>query len=95
MTDPTGRAELERAWNLAAGTIHATPGRDTEAILAAAAGGELRALVVAGVDTDDLADPALAERALSTVEFLVSLEVRASRVTQRASVVLPVAPVME
>jgi NADH-quinone oxidoreductase subunit G len=95
VTDPTGRAELERAWNLAAGTIPATPGRDTEAILAAAAGGELRALVVAGVDTDDLADPALAERALSTVEFLVSLEVRASRVTQRASVVLPVAPVME
>jgi NADH-quinone oxidoreductase subunit G len=95
VTDPAGRAELERAWGLGADTIPAIPGRDTDAILAAAAGGELRALVVAGVDIDDLADPALAARALSTVETLVSLEVRASAVTERASVVLPVAPVVE
>ncbi|MBX6750726.1 MAG: molybdopterin-dependent oxidoreductase, partial [Micromonosporaceae bacterium] len=95
VTDPVGRAELEQAWGLPAGTIPATPGRDTDAIIAAAAGGELRALVVAGVDIDDLADPALAERALSTVDFLVSLEVRASAVTRAASVVLPVAPVAE
>jgi NADH-quinone oxidoreductase subunit G len=95
VTDPVGRAELERAWSLAPETIPANPGRDTDAMLAAAAGGELRALVVAGVDPDDLADPGLAARALSTVEFLVSLEVRASAVTERASVVLPVAPVVE
>jgi len=95
VTDPAARAELEQAWGVPAGTIPATPGRDTDAIIAAAATGELRALVVAGVDIDDLADPALAERALSTVDFLVSLEVRASKVTQAASVVLPVAPVAE
>jgi NADH-quinone oxidoreductase subunit G len=51
--------------------------------------------VVAGVDVNDLADPALAARALSTVDFVVSLEVRASAVTEQASVVLPVAPVAE
>jgi NADH-quinone oxidoreductase subunit G len=95
VTDPVGRAELEQAWGLPPGSIPATPGRDTDAIIAAAAAGELRALVVAGVDIEDLADPALAERALSTVDFLVSLEVRASAVTRAASVVLPVAPVVE
>jgi NADH-quinone oxidoreductase subunit G len=95
VTDSVGRGELERAWGLPPETIAATPGRDTDGIIAAAAAGELRALVVAGVDVDDLADPALADRALSNVDFLVSLEVRASNVTERADVVLPVAPVVE
>jgi NADH-quinone oxidoreductase subunit G len=40
-------------------------------------------------------DPALAARALSTVDFLISLEVRRSAVTRRADVVFPVAPVAE
>src|SRR5690606_19653154 len=50
VTVPVGRAELEQAWGVPAGTIPGTPGRDTDAIIAAAAAGELRALVVAGVD---------------------------------------------
>ncbi len=95
VTDTVGRGELERAWGLPPETIPAIPGRDTDAIIAVAAAGELRALVVAGVDIDDLADPALADQALSNVGFLVSLEVRASSVTDRADVVLPVAPVVE
>ncbi|GAA3535192.1 NADH-quinone oxidoreductase [Aeromicrobium flavum] len=70
-------------------------GLDTDAIIAAAASGELGALVVAGVDVDDLADPALARDALRSVDFLVSLEVRASAVTALADVVLPVAPPVE
>jgi NADH-quinone oxidoreductase subunit G len=71
------------------------PGRDGAAILAAAAAGELDALVVGGVEVDDLADPAAATRALDRIGFLVSLEVRASAVTERADVVLPVASVEE
>ena len=70
-------------------------GRDTDGIIAAAAAGQLGALLVAGVDPGDLADPRLAEQALDTVPFLVSLEVRESAVTRRADVVLPVAPVAE
>ena len=53
------------------------------------------ALVVGGVEPDDLPDPAAARAALDAVGFLVSLEVRASAVTERADVVLPVAPVAE
>jgi NADH-quinone oxidoreductase subunit G len=68
------------------------PGRDTSAILEAAAAGELAGLVVGGVDPDDLPDPALAIAALDAARFVVSLELRASAVTDRADVVFPVAP---
>jgi NADH-quinone oxidoreductase subunit G len=47
------------------------------------------------VDPGDLPDPQLAEQALYNVGFLVSLELRRSAVTQRADVVLPVAPAAE
>jgi NADH-quinone oxidoreductase subunit G len=93
--DAVARAELGAAWGLRAGTILGSPGRDTDAIIAAAAAGKIGALVVAGVDPGDLSDPAVAERALDNVDFLVSFEVRHSDVTERADVVFPVAPVVE
>ncbi|GAA1286304.1 NADH-quinone oxidoreductase subunit G [Pseudonocardia aurantiaca] len=92
VTDAAARAEVEKVWGLAAGTLPVTPGRDTDEILAAAANGELAGLVVGGVDPTDLADPATALAALREVGFLVSLELHASAVTELADVVLPVAP---
>ncbi|SDZ36197.1 NADH dehydrogenase subunit G [Micromonospora pattaloongensis] len=93
--DAVARAELAGAWDLEAGVIPSRPGRDTDGIIAAAAEGRLGALVVAGVDPADLADPRRAEEALDAVPFLVSLELRHSAVSRRADVVLPVAPVVE
>ncbi|MTB88234.1 NADH-quinone oxidoreductase subunit G [Aeromicrobium senzhongii] len=87
------RADVAADWGVP--SLPAEPGLDTEAIIAAAASGELGALVVAGVDVDDLPDPALARDALRSVDFLVSLEVRESAVTALADVVLPVAPPVE
>jgi NADH-quinone oxidoreductase subunit G len=52
------------------------------------------AYVVGGVDLDDLAEPGVARRALSTA-FVVSLELRPSTVTEVADVVLPVAAAQE
>ncbi|MCM0676038.1 NADH-quinone oxidoreductase subunit G [Micromonospora phytophila] len=95
VTEPAARAELGEAWDIAAGVIPSQAGRDTDGILAAAANGQLGALVVAGVDPADLADPRLAETALDAVPFLVSLEQRLSAVARRADVVFPVAPVAE
>jgi NADH-quinone oxidoreductase subunit G len=92
VADAAARAEVEEAWGLEAGTLPATPGRDTDEILTAAASGELAALVVGGVDPYDLADPAGALAALREVGFLVSLELHESAVTELADVVLPVAP---
>ena len=51
--------------------------------------------MVAGVELDDLSDPTAAHAAIASVGFLVSLELRASAVTEHADVVLPVAATAE
>lgn len=93
VADPQARVDVAAAWDVE--RLPAEPGRDASAILAGAVAGELDALVVGGVDPADLPDPVLARRALEAVGFLVSLEVRASAVTELADVVLPVAPPVE
>jgi len=93
VSDVQARAEVARAWGVA--SVPSVPGRDTAGILAAAAAGELGALVVAGVDPADLPDPAAALAALEATPFIVSLELRVSAVTDRADVVLPVAAAAE
>jgi NADH-quinone oxidoreductase subunit G len=91
LTDQTARDQIAAAWG---GDIPSGPGRDGDTILAAAASGAM-ALVVAGVDLDDLSNPALALRAIEESPFVVSLEVRESAVTDRADVVFPVSTVAE
>jgi NADH-quinone oxidoreductase subunit G len=71
------------------------PGRDTGEILAATETGGLTALLIAGVDPADLPDPQAALEALAMAEFVVSLELRVSEITDRADVILPVAAVAE
>ena len=76
-------------------TLPEAPGRDTAGILAAAADGELGALLIGGVELADLPDPDAALAAIDAVPFVVSLELRESAVTELADVVFPVAPVVE
>ncbi|MFI9649884.1 NADH-quinone oxidoreductase subunit G [Streptomyces sp. NPDC052040] len=92
-TDPRARDEVAAAWGVA--ELPQRFGRDTGQIVDAAVTGELRALVVAGVEVADLPDPARAREALAAAGFLVSLEQRPSEVTAHADVVLPVAAVAE
>ncbi|BFV57714.1 NADH-quinone oxidoreductase subunit G [Kitasatospora sp. CMC57] len=87
------RGEAGAIWGGA--ELPSRSGRDTDQILAAAAHGDLDALVIGGLGLDDLADPALADEALARIRFVVSLEIRPSAVTERADVVLPVAAVAE
>ncbi|GAA4223734.1 NADH-quinone oxidoreductase subunit G [Actinomadura meridiana] len=93
VTDPEARAEVARRWGVA--ELPATPGEDTDGIVAAAAAGRRGALLVGGVDPGDLADPEAMLRALDATPFVVSLEQRPSAVTDRADVVFPVAAVAE
>ena len=93
LQDAAARAQVAEHWHVE--ELPSTAGRDTDAILAAAASGALSALLVGGVEPGDLTDPAAALAALDAVEFLVSIELRASEVTQRADVVLPIAPAVE
>lgn len=91
--DAEARADLAAAWGIR--SVPAKAGRDTSGILQAVAKGQLRALVVGGVEIDDLPDPAAGRAALAAADFVVSLEVRESEVTRAAHVVLPVAPPVE
>lgn len=93
VTDADARAQTATVWNTA--ELPGTTGRDTNAILAAAADGQLAALLVGGVEVTDLPDPAMALAALRATPFVVSLELRESEVTELADVVFPVAPVVE
>jgi NADH-quinone oxidoreductase subunit G len=92
-SDPRARAQVARAWAVAA--LPDAPGRDMGEMLAATVAGELGALLIAGVDPGDLPDPAAALAAIEAAGFVVSMELRASAVTDRADVVFPVAAVSE
>ncbi|GAA1432940.1 NADH-quinone oxidoreductase subunit G [Microlunatus lacustris] len=93
LLDASARVDTQAAWGV--GPLPGDPGRDADQMLSAALEGRLGALVVAGVELDDLPDPHLARRALEEVGFVVSLEARASAVTERADVVFPVSLVSE
>ncbi len=92
VSDSAARVDIAAAWGVQ--SLPSEPGRDLTAILQAAADGEIAALVVGGLEVADLPDPELARRAFERA-FVVSLEVLPSEVTQRADVVLPVAPPVE
>lgn len=91
--DATARRQTAAAWNV--DDLPESAGRDASSILAAARDGELSALLVGGVELDDLPDPDGALAAIEAAPFVVSLELRHSAVTERADVVFPVAPVVE
>jgi NADH-quinone oxidoreductase subunit G len=93
VADSAARVDAAAAWGLT--SLPAEPGRDGNEIIAALASGNLGGVVVAGVDLDDLADPAAARAALRAAGFVVSLELCESDVTRTADVVFPVAPVTE
>lgn len=92
VTDTQARREVEAAWEV--DSLPARPGRDTTAILDAAADGSLAGLVVGGVELADLTGQRRARAGLEKA-FVVSLEVRHSDITSLADVVFPVAPVAE
>ncbi|MGY4767031.1 NADH-quinone oxidoreductase subunit G [Kribbella sp. CWNU-51] len=91
VSDPQARVDMQAAWGVE--HLPANVGKDVTEILASA--GSLAALVVAGVEIDDLPDPAAALAALEAAPFVVSFEVRNSQVTEHADVVFPVVPPAE
>jgi NADH-quinone oxidoreductase subunit G len=91
VTDPQARVDMQAAWGV--DSLPGATGKDLTEILASA--GSLQALVVAGVEIDDLPDPAAALAALEAAPFVVSFEVRNSQVIEHADVVFPVVPPAE
>lgn len=92
VSEAAARVDASAAWGGV--KVPGVPGLDTDAMLQRAKEGSLKALVVAGLQIDDLADLALATAAFESVPFLVSFEARVSGVAGRANVVFPV-PLVE
>jgi NADH-quinone oxidoreductase subunit G len=93
VSDAAARVDTQATWGVE--SLPSLEGRDADEILIAAADGELAALVVAGVDPNDFVDPQAVLEGLEAIGFMVSLETRASLVTERADVVFPVSLIQE
>ncbi|MCC6497349.1 MAG: NADH-quinone oxidoreductase subunit G, partial [Propionibacteriaceae bacterium] len=82
LAEVAARVDVATAWELE--SLPATEGLDAVSMLAAAAAGELQALVVAGIEPADFADAAAVRAGLEAAGFVVALENRLSEVTERA-----------
>ncbi|MEO7588952.1 MAG: NADH-quinone oxidoreductase subunit G [Arachnia sp.] len=89
LADAAARVDVASAWG--APRLSGEAGLSADEQMRAAASGALRALVVAGVDPADMGHTDEAIAAFENVGFLVSIEQRASVVTERADVVFPAA----
>ncbi len=94
VSDAAARVDLLAAWGVE--KLSDRPGLDSAGILDALLEGDLRALVVGGVDPSDIhvldgPEGKKLRKALKKA-FVVSLEVRSSAFTELADVVFPVAP---
>jgi NADH-quinone oxidoreductase subunit G len=94
VSDASARVDLGAAWGVE--KLPESEGLSADGILEALAEGDLRALVVGGVDPADLpllhGHRAKKLRKALRKAFVVALEVRASELTELADVVFPVAP---
>ncbi len=86
--DAAARVDVQTTWGVP--SLPGVVGQDAESILRGAASGMIKALVVGGLQPGDFADAAAVRSALEGAPFVVSLEQRASEVTERADVVFPV-----
>src|SRR5439155_11896083 len=91
--DPAERAVVESAWGT---DIPIDPGRDTAAILRAAAARELDVLFLIGVDPlRDFPDAGLARRALENVPYKVVVDVSSDAMSIYADAMFPALPYLE
>jgi NADH-quinone oxidoreductase subunit G len=93
VADAAARVDTQTTWEVA--SLPTAEGRDADEMLISAADAELGALIVAGVEPSDFLDPQAALEGLEKIGFVISIETRASQVTERANVVLPVSLMQE
>lgn len=92
VADAAARVDIAAAWGVTA--LPTQPGRTTTGIISSLAAGQLDAVVVGGIDAQDLPNSRAALDALKK-SFVVSLEIAPSSITDVADVVLPVAAITE
>ena len=92
VTDAAARVDIAAAWGVQ--SLPNEVGRTTTEIIDALDSGNLEALLIGGVDINDLPEGVKTTRALKK-SFVVSLEIASSSVTEIADVILPVAAITE
>jgi NADH-quinone oxidoreductase subunit G len=94
ISDSTARAEVAQVWNIDVDSLPNVGLTGTE-LISAIAQGSINAVITAGVDPSDLPNGSELLAGIENADFVVALENHHSEITQRASVVFPVAVVTE
>jgi NADH-quinone oxidoreductase subunit G len=94
ISDSAARAEIAQVWNVDADSLPNVGLSGTE-LITAIAQGAINAVITAGVDPSDLPNGSELLAGIESADFVVALENHHSEITQRASVVFPVAVVTE
>jgi NADH-quinone oxidoreductase subunit G len=94
ISDSNARTEMAQAWNIDADSLPNIGLTGTE-LVTAIAQGSINAVITAGVDPSDLPNGTELLAGIDQADFVVALENHHSEITQRASVVFPVAVVTE
>jgi NADH-quinone oxidoreductase subunit G len=92
VSDAAARVDIASLWNV--DSLPSEIGRNADQIIADVNNGQVKALLVGGVDPLDGPNPAATIEALEKA-FVVSLEIANSDVTKYADVILPVAAITE
>jgi NADH-quinone oxidoreductase subunit G len=95
VTETSARSEVGAIWGVNASDIPNKPGKNHAEIIQAALNGEIKALIIAGLDVLDSPDPQALGQAINAVDFVVTLGIQENSLTRYANVSLPVAPVTE
>ena len=95
VTESSARSEVGAIWGVNGSDIPSKPGRNHAEIIQAAINGELKALVIAGLDVLDAPDPQALGLAINSVDFVITLGIQENSLTRYANVSLPIAPVTE
>jgi len=94
IAEPAARAEIAQLWNVDADSLP-NAGLAGAELIAAITHGSIKAVVTGGLDPADLPDGSELIAGIEGADFVVALENHHSEITQRASVVFPVAVVTE
>lgn len=95
VTETSARSEVGAIWGVNASDIPNKPGKNHAEIIQAALNGEVKALIIAGLDVLDSPDPQALGQAINAVDFVITLGIQENSLTRYANVSLPVAPVTE
>ncbi len=95
VTEVSARNDVGAIWGVNGSEIPNKPGRNHSEIIQAALSGEIKALVIAGLDVMDAPDPQALGQAINAVDFVITLGIQENSLTRYANVSLPVAPVTE